>query len=85
VKNKISKIKQQILSNILFLFLKKLENNEELEKILQRHNWFMTSVHNDINKRCDVYKKDNKFYFKNYDNTVYKLDLTMISQFLVKK
>jgi len=72
------------ISDVMFQFLTKIENEDRLKNILIEKNWFMCSLDDDINKQCQCYKKDGKIFFKNYDGNVYELDLTIFSQFLVK-
>jgi len=72
------------ISDVMFQFLTKIENEDKLKNILIEKNWFMGSLDDDINKQCKCYRKDGKIFFKNYDGIVYELDLTIFSQFLVK-
>jgi hypothetical protein len=72
------------ISDVMFQFLTKIENEDKLKNILIEKNWFMGSLDDDINKQCQCYRKDGKIFFKNYDGNVYELDLIKFSQFLVK-
>jgi len=67
-------------------FLKEI-NPDKIKHILQGNGskyWIMGSVRNgDPSKRCQVYVKDGKTFFENYDGKVYSLDLSEFSRFLV--
>lgn len=66
-------------------FLKKVENKEKLKDVLVEKNWFMGSLDNDVNKQCNCYRKDGRIFFKNYDDNVYEIDLSLFSQYLLTK
>jgi hypothetical protein len=77
-------MEDNIPSDVIFQLLTRIELTDNIKKILIEKNWFMGSMYNDQNKKCDSYRKDGKIYFKNYDDSVYVLDLSIFSQFLVK-
>jgi len=85
---KSAQFKQWILSIVMFLFLTKIKDEQKLKyilkNILKEKYWIMGSLKNDIKKQCQVYRRDRKIYFKNYDGNVYELDLTIFSQNLIK-
>lgn len=73
------------ISDVIFQFLTKIENTDELKNTLIERNWFMCSIDDyDIDKTIQCYKKDGKIFFKNYDDNIYELDLTKFSRGLFK-